>query len=426
MLQTTAEEFSAGRGIPARRAEELVQLLKARVPMVFTVLMRLLDTSYATAHGEAAKRALDGRMPTNLGLPSTPRSSPTTVMGAVMVPQAVPATPEAQFHEYFRFPEEAEKIISKTLECLCQFFTWVDLSAMVTPHLLSTIFNFAQLKDVCNGEIGAAAMSCFNEMLSRNCVPANFDEYGNETTTAPSGIFNSLEDTWRGTPHTHTHTVTGAAAHPIRRPLGSQEQATSFYADVRNSDGVACFSSLQRYLLKLFQLTVELLRRVTAVAGTANPLVDLADGYNDKFTEFLSLFVLGHFKRVESNPSFAINEFLQLLFRFTFLQPEPENFVNCLDVCEQFIDIIVTRHEETGDAASLARYRACLLMLGQELLKKIRFKFNGESLMKLDNVDSNDDMYGAFFFLKKKTSEDLWWVVQYGGPEHPISALSRI
>ena len=313
MLQTTAEEFSAGRGIPARRAEELARLLKARVPMVFTVLMQLLDTSYATAHAEAAKRALEGRMPTNLGLPSTPRSSPTTVGGAVMVPQAVPKTPEAQFHEYFRFPEEAEKTISKSLDCLCQFFTWVDLSAMVTPHLLSTIFNFAQLKDVCNGEIGAAAMSCFNEMLSRNCVPANFDEY----------------------------------------------------------------------LLKLFQLTVELLRRVTAVAGTANPLVDLADGYNDKFTEFLSLFVSGHFKRVESNPSFGIDEFLQLLFRFTFLQPEPENFVQCLDVCEQFIDIIVTRHEETADAASLARYRACLLMLGQELLKKIRFKFNGESLIKL-------------------------------------------
>jgi hypothetical protein len=326
MLQTTAEEFSSGRGLPARRAEELVQLLKARVPMVFTTLMRLLDTSYAQAHGEAAKRAIDGRMPTNLGLPSTPRSSPTPGMRPiVMAPQAVTPTLEAEFHEYFRFQDEKEKMIAKSLECICQFFTWVDLSEMVTPHLLSTLFNFAQLKDLCNGEIGATAMSCFNEMLSRNCVPANFDEY----------------------------------------------------------------------LLKMFQLTVELLRRVTAASGKEgdkNPLVDLADGYNDKFTEFLSLFVSGHFRRVEQNPSFAIDEFLQLLFRFTFLQPEPENFAHCLDVCDKFIDIIIGRMGSADFQGSLARYRDCLLLLGTELLKKIRFKFNGTSLIKLDNVETNDDL----------------------------------
>lgn len=107
---------------------------------------------------------------------------------------------------------------------------------MVTPSLLSTIFNFAQLKDTCNGELGAMAMGCFNEMLSRNCVPPNFDEY----------------------------------------------------------------------LLKLFEHTKELLTKVTSsAAGDENPLETLAEGYNDKFTEFLSLFVSCHFRYGSFDPPFS-------------------------------------------------------------------------------------------------------------------------
>lgn len=61
-------------------------------------------------------------------------------------------------------------------------------------------------------------------------------------------------------------------------------------------------------------------------------------------------------RRVEANPAFGMDEFLLLLFRFTFLQPSPEGFIRCLDVCEVFLDILTMQHEESGgNPAPIAR-----------------------------------------------------------------------
>ena len=146
---------------------------------------------------------------------------------------------------------------------------------MVTPSLLAVMLNYAQLKEFCNGDIGALAMSCFNEMLSRNCAPVEFEEY----------------------------------------------------------------------LLKLFASTMQLLVKVTTQKGTDNPLQDLVEGYNEKFSEFLDLFVTIHLRRLENNPQFQITDFLMLLFRFTFLQPSSEGFVRCLDICTAFLDILLQRKD---------------------------------------------------------------------------------
>lgn len=42
--------------------------------------------------------------------------------------------------------------------------------------------------------------------------------------------------------------------------------------------------------------------------------------------------VTAHLRRVEQNPLFPVKDFLMLLFRFTFLQPETDGFVHCLEV----------------------------------------------------------------------------------------------
>ena len=46
--------------------------------------------------------------------------------------------------------------------------------------------------------------------------------------------------------------------------------------------------------------------------------------YNQKFTEFLELFITSHLQRVESDARFPINEFLTYMFKFTFLQQAAE------------------------------------------------------------------------------------------------------
>ena len=42
------------QGVPARRAAQLRGLITERVPTILTMLMELLDTSFAAAHTEAS------------------------------------------------------------------------------------------------------------------------------------------------------------------------------------------------------------------------------------------------------------------------------------------------------------------------------------------------------------------------------------
>eukprot|EP00039_Didymoeca_costata_P014400 m.232075 g.232075 ORF g.232075 m.232075 type:complete len:1118 (-) comp16015_c0_seq11:2348-5701(-) len=325
MLQTAAEELTNANSVPARRYEELQHFLREQVPGLLSILLQLLDKLYGQANSEAARRALDRRLPTNLGMPATPFGSPTGVgtppNGQVTSPEPLPAI-MADFHKFFRFGEKEEKLAELTLSCICQFFSWIDLSQNVTPELLSTLSNYAKLKDDCNGNIGAMAVNCFSEILVRNCVPRNFDEY----------------------------------------------------------------------LLELLNHTKDLLRRITeATDSTNNPIEELADGYNEKFVDFLGQVISSHFRRVESNPAFGIDEFLMLLFRFTFLQPTTDGFAACLDVCETFIDVLMLASEDKQTEAGILKYEECLVMLATELLKKIRFAFNQGELTRVcsDADDGN-------------------------------------
>ena len=54
--------------------------------------------------------------------------------------------------------------------------------------------------------------------------------------------------------------------------------------------------------------------------------------YADKFTEFLHSFVQSHLRRFENSHHFPVNEFLSLLFKYTFGQDRSEAYMACLDV----------------------------------------------------------------------------------------------
>ncbi|PKU29387.1 hypothetical protein llap_20309 [Limosa lapponica baueri] len=92
---------------------------------------------------------------------------------------------------------DSEYICSLALECLAHLFSWIPLSTSITPSLLTTIFHFARFG--CDtrvrkmssvngssqnsvlgqerGRLGVLAMSCINELMSKNCVPMEFEEY---------------------------------------------------------------------------------------------------------------------------------------------------------------------------------------------------------------------------------------------------------
>lgn len=118
-----------------------------------------------------------------------------------------------------RLDQDSLQLCSLALECLAHLFSWIPLSASITPSLLATIFHFARfgcdlrpstdlkiksgpavyssssngpsstssaqvngssVRDVDAGDqarLGVLAMTCVNELMSKNCVPLDFEEY---------------------------------------------------------------------------------------------------------------------------------------------------------------------------------------------------------------------------------------------------------
>lgn len=118
---------------------------------------------------------------------------------------------------------ESHQLCCLVLECLAHLFSWIPLSTSITPTLLASIFHFARfgcdlrtkakagsfitsnslpangqlnpgtMPPTTNGEgqnghqsesnkvdrarLGVLAMTCVNELISKNCVPMDFEEY---------------------------------------------------------------------------------------------------------------------------------------------------------------------------------------------------------------------------------------------------------
>lgn len=70
-----------------------------------------------------------------------------------------------------------------------------------------------------------------------------------------------------------------------------------------------------------------------------------------KFTQFTSLFVAQHLRRVEKNPNFPIINFLALLYEFTFLQPSFDGFSSCLEIWSTFLDYIIQEKMESSNSS---------------------------------------------------------------------------
>lgn len=126
--------------------------------------------------------------------------------------------------------QDSLQLCSLALECLAHLFSWIPLSTSITPSLLATVFHFARFgcdlrgpaglkgklgpsiysssssssspSSSSNGgptgtsapvngstaqpagggradraRLGVLAMTCVNELMSKNCVPLDFEEY---------------------------------------------------------------------------------------------------------------------------------------------------------------------------------------------------------------------------------------------------------
>uniref|UniRef100_A0A8C8I0A9 Importin N-terminal domain-containing protein n=1 Tax=Oncorhynchus tshawytscha TaxID=74940 RepID=A0A8C8I0A9_ONCTS len=184
LLKTTSEELACPReDLSVARKDELRKLLLEQVPTVLGLLTGILETIWDKHSVTAA----------------TPPPSPTSgesgenLLGSLLqgthysklLSQPIPA-----------LDDDSQQLCSLALECLAHLFSWIPLSTSITPSLLASIFHFARfgcdlrvkpktppsIYSSCSGQVdrsrlGVLAMTCINELVSKNCVPLDFEEY---------------------------------------------------------------------------------------------------------------------------------------------------------------------------------------------------------------------------------------------------------
>uniref|UniRef100_A0A667Y4X8 Exportin 6 n=1 Tax=Myripristis murdjan TaxID=586833 RepID=A0A667Y4X8_9TELE len=323
LLKTTSEELACPReDLSVARKDELRKLLLEQVPTVLGLLTGILET-YGDKHNVIA---------------STPPPSPTSGESVELLGSLFQGS---QYSKLLSQPvatldNESQQLCCLVLECLAHLFSWIPLSTSITPTLLASIFHFARFgcdlrtksegSKVDQARLGIMAMTCVNELVSKNCVPLDFEEY----------------------------------------------------------------------LLRMFQQTFFLLQRLTRENNAhtvKSRLQELDESYLEKFTDFLRLFVSVHLRRIESSPQFPIVEFLALLFKYTFNQPNHEGYFACLDIWSVFLDFLTTKiKSRLADRESvLNRYKDALVLLLREVLNRIQFRYNQAQLEELDDETLDDD-----------------------------------
>uniref|UniRef100_A0A671WJD7 Exportin 6 n=1 Tax=Sparus aurata TaxID=8175 RepID=A0A671WJD7_SPAAU len=372
MLKTTSEELACPReDLSVARKDELRKLLLEQVPTVLGLLTGILET-YWDKHSIIA---------------STPPPSPTSgemeLLGNLFQ--------GSQYSKLLCQPmatldNESHQLCCLVLECLAHLFSWIPLSTSITPTLLASIFHFARfgcdlrtklnpgtMPPTSNGggrngqqsegnkvdraRLGVLAMTCVNELVSKNCVPVDFEEY----------------------------------------------------------------------LLRMFQQTFFLLQRLTRENNAhtvKSRLQELDESYLEKFTDFLRLFVSVHLRRIESSPQFPIVEFLALLFKYTFNQPNHEGYFACLDIWSVFLDFLTTKiKSRLADRESvLNRYKDALVLLLREVLNRIQFRYNQAQLEELDDETLDDDQQTEWQRYLRQSLEVVAKVMELL-PSHAFSTL---
>uniref|UniRef100_A0A673NAG0 Exportin-6-like n=1 Tax=Sinocyclocheilus rhinocerous TaxID=307959 RepID=A0A673NAG0_9TELE len=331
LLKMTSEELVCPReDLSVARKEELKKLLLDQIPTVLNLLTGILETVW-DKHSVTA---------------TTPPPSPTSrESGELLSTSVIPTSVLAGDSTPMVLEAESGALCLLALECLAHLFSWIPLSSSITPALLASIFHFARFgcqqpiktKSLTGqmvghaerAKLGVMAMNCINELMCKNCVPVDFEEFLLRMFQQTFYLLQRLTNTHS---HTNTHTI-------------------------------------------------------------KSRLQELDESYVEKFTDFLRLFVSVHLRRIESNAQFPLVEFLALLFKYTFNQPSHEGYLACLDICSIFLDYLTTKiRSRLADSDSVVnRYKDALVLLLREVINRIQFRLNQSQLEELDDETLDDD-----------------------------------
>ncbi|KAG1658541.1 Exportin-6 [Nymphon striatum] len=203
LLQTTSEELACPRDdLSVSRKEELHHLLFEHVPNILSILNGVLEL--AIEKSRIAVTATPPPSPTHSSGDEQSYDSQQQILfstsplhhGSLLNSMFKSLTNKNQFRKCPSIvTKECHELITMTLTCLSQFLNWIPLSGYITPGLMMTVFHLASFgchvpsedKDSANrlskqpdnnfSSIGVLAMCCINEIMSKNCVPSEFEDF---------------------------------------------------------------------------------------------------------------------------------------------------------------------------------------------------------------------------------------------------------
>ncbi|XP_077979557.1 exportin-6-like isoform X2 [Glandiceps talaboti] len=206
VLQTTSEELACPReDLSVARKEELHSLLLQQVPTILSLLTGTLE-SVLDKHRQLVTTATPPPSPTHGDSDSnSPTSHKSFAMfstsplqsGNILNSMFQSGSSKMNMAPLPPLDQDSEQLSGLALNCLNHLFSWIPLSTNITPSLLTTIFQFASfgcdINTVQNNPasasrrssfsktgsstLGVLAMCCINEIMSKNCVPAEFEEF---------------------------------------------------------------------------------------------------------------------------------------------------------------------------------------------------------------------------------------------------------
>ncbi|KAI9357324.1 armadillo-type protein [Zopfochytrium polystomum] len=149
------------------------------------------------------------------------------------------------------------------------------------------------------------------------------------------------------------------------------------------------------FTLRLSLEVCGLLRYLLSKSNSDSSLLECLDEeYRVKFIDFLQCFVAKNVKRAESIPGFPMDDFLSLLFQFTFVQTSTEHFLWCLSAWETFVDYL-NECKGKGEALQVDRYQVGLVQLAYAIVGLLMEGNGAKALPRLQNSKMSLDISGS-------------------------------
>ncbi|XP_059490018.1 exportin-6-A [Neocloeon triangulifer] len=176
---TASEELVSPReDLSSSRKDELRRLLLLQVPSLFRamtgVLQRQLERQ-KTRTSTPPPSPTHGQIDSCTAENSSPSDS-LLLSGMLAAKLGTPGLTKSNLSD-----EDDQAVCSLALKALAQYLSWVPLDNYLTPDLIKILFHYAALPEhvqVCGDSpsLGVQAMCAINELLYKQCVPAEWHD----------------------------------------------------------------------------------------------------------------------------------------------------------------------------------------------------------------------------------------------------------